>query len=117
MADDLSEQLSPEQRLAREAIEAAFRDVFATAAGKRVLYWMLEQCAIYRDAFTGEDNATNYLLGQQASGRKLIAMLDLIDPTFYPSLLLAVAEFRKADKAAAKMLADRDAELDDDDIA
>lgn len=100
--DDLKEQLSPLQTVEREELARAFREVFALAAGKRVLFWMLEQCAIYQDPFTGENNATNYTLGLQAGGRKLIAMLDHIDPHFYPNLLLAVADLKAMDRAAAE---------------
>ncbi len=99
----LSQQPSALHTLERDEITMAFRDVFALDAGKRVLFWMLEQCAIYQDAYSGElTNATNYALGRQGAGRKLIAQLDSIDPTFYPKLLLAIADFRAMDEAAAK---------------
>lgn len=98
---DLQEQLSPAQQIEREELEAAFRGVLSSASGKRVLFWMLEQCAIYQDAFSGENNATNYTLGLQAGGRKLIAKLDQIDPRLYPELLMAMAEIRAMDRAAA----------------
>lgn len=94
-------------------IEAAFREVFKLAQGKRVLFWMLEQCAIYQDGFTGDNNATNYTLGRQSSGRRLIEKLDQIDPRFYPQLLLDIAEIRAMDRAAA----DRAAQTEDDDDA
>lgn len=110
---DLTEQLSPLEAAERADLEAAFREVFATASGKRVLFWMLEQCAIYQDAYTGEDNATNYTLGQQASGRKLIAKLDELDPRNYPTLLLAVAQ----DKAMKRAALERAAQQEDDDDA
>lgn len=92
----------PEQEIAREELAKAFREIVALASGKRVLFWILENAAIYRDAFSGEDSATNYTLGLQASGRKLIAMLDELDPRLYPQLLLDIAELRAMDRAAAK---------------
>lgn len=110
---DLQEQLSPEQEVVRAELAKAFRDTLATVAGKRVLYWILEECAIYRDAFCGENNATNYTLGQQSSGRKVIAKLDEVDPRLYPSLLTDMAEIREADRAAAKATADNKQENDD----
>lgn len=101
-----SKQLSAAQKVASEENTAAFREVFSTASGKRVLFWMLEQCAIYQDAYSGDmTNATHYTLGKQAAGRKLIAQLDSIDPTIYPRLLLAVADLREQDAAHAKALA------------
>lgn len=110
---DLSEQLSPEQAAERADLDQAFREVFTSASGKRVLFWMLEQCAIYEDAYTGDDNATNYRLGQQASGRKLIAKLDELDPRNYAALLLAVAD----DKAMKRAALERAAQQEDDDDA
>lgn len=98
-----SEPHTPE----RDELTTAFREVFALDAGKRVLFWMLEQCAIYQEAYAGElTNATNYTLGRQGAGRKLIAQLDSIDPTMYPKLLLAVADLRAMDEAAARRRAD-----------
>lgn len=110
---DLQEQLSPEQEIARAELAKAFREVLATAAGKRVLFWILEQCAIYRDAFCGENNATNYTLGQQSSGRKIIAQLDETDPRLYPQLLVDIAVIKEFDRAAAKATAANNQENDD----
>lgn len=109
---DLKEQLSPVQEVERAELAKAFRDVLATASGKRVIYWILEQCAIYQDAYSGENNATNYVLGQQSSGRKLMAKLDEIDPRLYPGLLMDIAAIKEMDRAAAKALADN---LENDD--
>lgn len=111
--DDVSEQLSIGDRFERDELHAAFRRTLSTVDGKRVLFWILEQCAIYRDAFTGEDNTTNYTLGRQASGRDLIARLDEIDPRLYPQLLMDIAEIREVDRAAVKALTEKK-ENDDD---
>jgi len=111
---DLREQLSPEQEIARAELAKAFHDVLATVSGKRVIFWMLEVCAIYRDPFAGNNDVTNYTLGRQAAGRELIAKLDEIDPRFYPSLLMAMAEIREMDRAAARATAEK-AEGNDDD--
>lgn len=80
----------------------AFRAVLSTADGKRVLFWVLEQAGVYRDAFAGDDAATNYVLGQQAVGRKLIRMMDELDPRTYPKLLLDIADLKAMELAAAK---------------
>ena len=84
-------------------MDKAFQDVFTTDAGKRVLFWMLEQSAIYSDAFGGEDNITNYTLGRQSIGRVLIGRLDVIDPRLYPQLLLDIANLKAMDIAAEKL--------------
>lgn len=97
----------------REKLHNSFRELLSTEAGRRVIYWVLEQCSIYRDAYTGDNAATNYTLGQQASGRRLISEIDAIDPRFYPQLLLDIAELRDRDRAAAETI-DKP-ENDDDD--
>ncbi|MGY4333204.1 hypothetical protein ACVWWG_007621 [Bradyrhizobium sp. LB7.2] len=112
---DLSEQLSPEQEITRAEIAKAFRDTLATVAGKRVIFWMLEVCAIYRDPFAGDNNLTNYTIGRQASGRDLIAKLDEVDPRLYPSLLTDMAAIREMDRAAVKATADNMGNDDADD--
>ncbi len=110
---DLTEQLSAEQAVERQELDEAFRKVFATNEGKRILFWMLSGCAIYEDAFTGDDNVTNYRLGLQAGGRKLIAKLDEIEPRFYPQLLLAIADIKALDKAAAVVATKQETDEDE----
>jgi hypothetical protein len=111
---DLGEQLSAQEIAERADIDAAFRAVFSTPEGKRVMFWMLEQCAIYGEAYAGEHtNATNYTLGLQAGGRKLIAKLEQLDPRYYPTLLMAVAQ----DKAMKMAARERTNEPEDDDDA
>jgi hypothetical protein len=105
---DFTRQLSSLHTIQRDEITKAFRDVFATASGKRVLFWMLEQCSIYEDAYAGEmTNATHYRLGLQAGGRRLLALLDSIDAHMYPGLLTAIADFKETDRAAADASAKR----------
>lgn len=79
----------------------AMRDVLSAASGKRVLFWILEQAAIYRDGFSGDNNATNYVLGQQSIGRKIIERMGDVDPRAYPTLLLEVADMKAMALAAA----------------
>ncbi|QND54280.1 hypothetical protein HB779_17410 [Phyllobacterium sp. 628] len=111
---DLEEQLSTLQQIEREELARAYREVFAMPSGKRVLFDILTDCAIYQDAFTGDDNATNYTLGLQAGGRRLIGKLDQIDPRFYPTLLLAVADLKAMDQAAANSSATQGNDDDQD---
>ncbi|MGX1353375.1 hypothetical protein AB7M49_006996 [Bradyrhizobium elkanii] len=112
---DLKEQLSPAEEIARAELAKAFRDTLATVAGKRVVFWVLEQCAMYRDAFSADNNVTNYSLGRQAAGRDVLAKLDEIDPRLYPALLLDMAGVREMDRAAAKATADNMENDDGDD--
>jgi hypothetical protein len=114
-ADDLRSQLSEAQKLDHDNLVRAFEAVIATVEGKRVLFWILEQSSIYADAFAGEYGAmTNYTLGQQSNGRKLIAKLDAINPRHYPNLLLDVAAIKEADRAEAKAVSDRHKPEDDE---
>jgi hypothetical protein len=111
MSSELSEQLSAQEQSERDELVKAFGDVWRSASGKRVLFWLLEQCAIYADPFAGENvNATNYTLGQQAVGRKVISKFDEIDPRHYPRLLLDIAELKAMDRAAAALATQKDEE-------
>lgn len=101
------------ETIERDKLHKSFSELLATEAGRRVIFWTLEQCAIYREAYTGDDAATNYTLGMQASGRKVIAEIDAINPRFYPQLLLDMAELRDRDRAAAEQ-ADNPEDDDDD---
>lgn len=108
--DDANAATFAAEKRDSEELRAAFAAVLSTAEGKRVMFWVLEQAAIYRDAYSGEDGATNYLLGQQAVGRKLIGLMDDIDPRTYPKLLLDIADMRMMDRAAARAEATEDDE-------
>lgn len=110
---ELEETLSPDEMRERELLDAAFRDVLSRPSGKRLLFWILEQCAIYEDAYKGENNATNFMLGRQSSGRRLIAQMDLIDPRMYPALLADIADLKIEAKAAADRAAQSETEDDE----
>lgn len=102
--DDLLTQLSAAQKREIDDLNAAFKEVIASASGKRVLFWILEQTGVYRDAFvgSGENDATNYVLGKQSVGRMLISQMDMIDPRAYPRLLLEIADQKAMALAAAQ---------------
>ncbi|HEY5797668.1 MAG TPA: hypothetical protein VIU82_21910 [Bosea sp. (in: a-proteobacteria)] len=112
---DVREALTPQQESERHEIDRAFREVFATAAGKRVLFWLLSDAAIYASAFSLEAAATNFTLGKQSAGLALIAKLDELDARYYPQLLLAIADMRETDRAAARAAAVNAG--DDDELA
>lgn len=110
---DAEERLSPAQAYERDELHRAFRRMLATVDGKRVLYWMLEQCSIYQDAWALESNVTNYSLGRQSVGRVVIGKLDEIEPRLYPQLLMDIAGIREVDRAAVESLTKKQ-ENDDD---
>lgn len=109
---ELKPQPYPSQDSDQDELAKAFRDVLASASGKRVLFWVLEQSAIYQDAYTGDDGATNYTLGRQSIGRRLIDQLDRLDPRTYPRLLLDVADMKAMDAAADAVAASEDDEYE-----
>lgn len=109
---DATEQLSPVEQAERDELSRSYGEVFKSASGKRVLFDMLEMCGVYDLAFTGENNATNFRLGMQEAGKRLISRLDEIDARLYPQLLLAIADFREMTKAAIAA----QQETEDDDI-
>lgn len=113
---DVQEKLTPIERIERDELLKAYRDVFQSTAGKRVLFDILEQCKMYEAAFTPDTNVTNWRLGLQEAGKLLVGRLDMTDPTIYPRLLLDRAQMRKLDQAAADAAA-RKQETEDDDIA
>ena len=92
------------------SLMAAMEGLLSVPQGQRVLFWVLEQAAVYRDAFSGDDAATNYVLGQQSVGRKMIDLMDQIDPRTYPKLLLAIADLKAMDQAAQHMEQQEDEE-------
>lgn len=111
--DEIVEQMNTLNRVEHDAIEKAFRELLRTEAGKRVIYWMLEQSAMYEAAYTGDPASTNFMLGKQEVGRRIIGQLDVIDAKFYPQLLMSIAEIRALDRATAEAL-DRPKDEDDD---
>ena len=95
---DLTEQLSKDQELRRDQIAIDLEAVLRIPHGRRTLLWFLEQCGLYRTAYTSEDAATNFRLGEQSVGLRLIAKLEEIGPTEYPLLLLEAAQRKDQNK-------------------
>lgn len=85
---------------ADDDLSRSFERLLSNDDGRRVIFWVLEQAAIYRDAFAGDDTATNYVLGSQAVGRRIIQRIDQIDARLYPRLLLDMADIREMERAA-----------------
>ena len=96
---NLAEQPSPSQTVVPPQIVTDFEKVLREPEGKRVILWLLEQCAVTRSAYQGEDNATNFRLGEVNIGLRLIAQLDRVSPSEYARLLLWDAQRREKEKA------------------
>lgn len=89
-------------------VNAALGRLVNDADGRTVLFWILGEAGIYRDAFSGDNAATNYILGSQSIGRRIIQRLDAIDPRLYPKLLLDVADMEAMTRAVRNKEEDPD---------
>jgi hypothetical protein len=66
--------------------------------GRRFLWWILQQCGIYRITATG--NSLTYLYeGERNVGLKIINQINAVDEAAYSALCYTMAEERKARKA------------------
>lgn len=92
MTDQLTEKPSREQELERDRARLDLETVLSIPQGRRVLISILEQCGVYRTAYTGEADATNFRLGEQNIGLWLINQIEMVGPTNYPTLLLERAK-------------------------
>lgn len=108
----LNENLTPAEDAERAELTRAYAEVAASAAGKRVLFDILEFASVYSSAFSGQDHATDYSLGRQSSGLYVIDKLNELDPRMYPKLLLEIADMKAVALAAKKLKQERE----DDDI-
>ncbi len=100
------ETLTAEQiaaNIAHEELNRSVEAIIETVEGKRFIYWLLDRCAMYRDAFGGAGMAdvTHHSLGRQSVGRMLVNKLDEINPRLFPRLLLEMATIRENDAAIA----------------
>lgn len=107
---DFLDQPNADEVRKHDDLRQSLAAVLANADGRRVMFWVLGQADIYRDAYTGDDAATNYTLGQQSIGRRVLGLMNEIDPRAYPKLMLAVAE----DEAMARAASEKE---DDDGVA
>lgn len=88
MSGHLTEKLSRDDELNRDRVILDLEAVLRLPQGRRVLLMILERCGMYRNAYTGERQATDFRLGEQNVGLWLIAQIEMVNPTEYPALLL-----------------------------
>ncbi|WP_321337803.1 hypothetical protein [Breoghania sp.] len=84
----------------QDELARALRDVLSMPSGKRLLFWVLGECNLYGDPFSSDGHVTDYLLGKQAIGRKIIDLMNSVDLRAYPTLLLDVADIKAMEEAA-----------------
>jgi len=70
---------------------AAFRAVMATREGRQYVWWLLEQCGIFRTSFTG-NSTTFFNEGQRNVGLVLIADINAACPEQYIVMLTEAKE-------------------------
>lgn len=99
-------QLSRAQELERDRIVSDLEAVLRFPQGKRTLLRILERCGVFRTAFTGEDSATDFRLGEQNIGLFLIAQIELVGPTEFPRLLLEAAQEKDRKEETVHVLDD-----------
>ena len=91
---DLKPQPSAVQIDAEAQAVLDLEAVLGLPQGRRLLLRILDRCAVHRNAFTGEPASTDFRLGEQNVAIWLIAQLELVGPTEYPTLLLSAARDR-----------------------
>jgi hypothetical protein len=64
----------------------AFKAVMATREGRRYVWWLLDQCGVFRTSFTG-NSATFFNEGQRNVGLMLIADINAACPEQYIVML------------------------------
>lgn len=105
----------PHADLAESALNSSLRKLLGDADGRRVLFWILGEAGLYRDAFQGDNHAmTDYALGGQNIGRRIIGRMDALDARLYPKLLLDMADQIELDRRAAAAVAAARNEDDED---
>lgn len=110
----LLENLSPAEKYERDKLDGAFRALLRMEEGRRVLFWLLENAALYDDPFAVDEAYTNYRIGAQSIARRLIIKLNEIDPRLYPQLMLDAADVREKDRAAMKALSENQESEEDE---
>lgn len=66
--------LKDKEALKREVKE--FKDLMATAAGRRFVYGLLAKAGVYRQAFTTNGALTNFNEGRRSVGLEYLAMIN-----------------------------------------
>ncbi|MBL4786532.1 MAG: hypothetical protein JKY49_14030 [Cohaesibacteraceae bacterium] len=87
--------------MAPEIVEA-LQVVLRNKHCRIVLWWILEQCGIYRNTFSG-NSATYFMEGERNIGLKILNQIAAVDARAYPKLMLEMVAEREAQREARKM--------------
>lgn len=103
--DRLKEQPSKVQALYQDQAALDLEAVLRSPQGRRFVLGILERCGLYRNAFAGSSyEATALRLGEQNIGLWLIAQMERVGPSEYPSLLLEASRLRETEKGTVNVL-------------
>lgn len=80
-------KLEREAKKERDKILAHVKSVAQTRSGKEVIWEILSMCNMYSTTFTGNSQGA-YLEGRRAVGLDILSLLEEMDDTFYPNLIL-----------------------------
>lgn len=77
----------------RKKLETDISSTMGTDQGKDTIWEILSLCGIYDNQFTG-NSGTFFNEGRRSIGIDIIQMLNDVDPTLYPRLLLEHAQLK-----------------------
>jgi len=75
----------------RGLLLANVREVAKTEQGKALIWEVLSMCGLYSQTFTGNSQGA-FLEGRRSVGLEVLQLLEDMDITFYPTLLLQKQE-------------------------
>jgi hypothetical protein len=82
-------------------LDDATRFVLSDARARRFVWWILEQCGVFRVSFSG-NSSTFFAEGERNIGLKIISQLDGVSPTAFPKLMFDMASEAEARKSVGK---------------
>jgi len=85
--EEKAQEVSQAQRDLYDAVEA----IYNTPEGKKFIMWLIALSGIDRSRWSNDAEVSAFNAGEQNIGHKIVAVLDAVDPRFYPSLLLGFA--------------------------
>ncbi len=89
---DLKEHLTKRERIVKQRLDSAWREIAASKSGELVLMDIMSWCGVYRDPFSVDQGVMGNIVGGQNIGRRVISRLDTISPVVYPGMVLAQAK-------------------------
>ncbi|RCL00933.1 MAG: hypothetical protein JSC189_001026 [Candidatus Tokpelaia sp. JSC189] len=88
--------------LRTDRLVSDMKAVLDFAPGRRLLLWLVEVSGVLRSPWTGDVAATQFRLGEQNMGLRLIALMGRVGEEEYPKLLVQAAQENERMKARHK---------------